>query len=193
MLWDGYVSLQIQTPEATRTCGMCGNNDGGSGNDMRTRRAGMTDNPDTFGDSWKLDPRDRCEPTQTAKTAEEVCGEKYDKKRKVCEDLFNIPSFSECGKFHEQADWIENCVYDECEGQMQRKKLPPKCVVAGAYAMLCYNDFWERGNSIPTSFYEVSGWEAEAGCPTAEERFEPILETGCPQPTRQEEIDAGVF
>ena len=39
--WDGYVSVQIQTPAKTRTCGMCGNNDGNPANDMRMRRRGL--------------------------------------------------------------------------------------------------------------------------------------------------------
>ena len=38
--WDGYVSAQIQTPRNTRTCGMCGDNDGNPDNDMMTRRTG---------------------------------------------------------------------------------------------------------------------------------------------------------
>ena len=39
--WDGYVSLQIQTPQNTRTCGMCGDNDGNPKNDMMTRGRGL--------------------------------------------------------------------------------------------------------------------------------------------------------
>ena len=38
--WDGYVSVQIQTPQNTRTCGMCGDNDANPDNDMKTRRRG---------------------------------------------------------------------------------------------------------------------------------------------------------
>ena len=28
MIWDGFVGVEVQAPYDTRTCGLCGNNDG---------------------------------------------------------------------------------------------------------------------------------------------------------------------
>lgn len=191
--WDGYVSAQIQTPRDTATCGMCGDNDGNPGNDMQMRRSGRTDDPVDFGDSWKIDPRGRCKDTERTKTPQEVCGNRYKAIKRECKRIFNTEKFKECSEMgHDTTTWIESCIYDECEGQMQRDNLPPKCIVAGAYAMLCSRDFWERGSLIAFKSTGVQGWEKDAGCPKAAERFQPILDTGCPQPTLEEEL-AGNF
>jgi len=186
--WDGYVSVQIQTPQNTKTCGMCGNNDGKPDNDMRMRRRGMTDDPVAFGNSWMIDPMKRCEEAGPAKTPEEVCGDKYEETKAECERIFNIAKFQACRDLgHDTSQWIESCIYDECEGLMQRDDLPPKCIVAGAYAMRCGNDFWGRENANPTNNQQLEGWEKEAECPDADARFQPVLDTGCPQPTLEEE------
>ena len=153
----------------------------------------MTDDAVEFGDSWKIDPRRRCKETGPPKTPEEVCGDQYETAKAECERIFNIPKFQSCrAGGHDTADWIQGCIYDECEGQMQREDLPPKCVVAGAYATRCSHDFWDRDFDLPRRTDQVIGWEAEAACPTAEERFQPVLDTGCPQPTLEEEL-AGDF
>ena len=154
----------------------------------------MTDDPVEFGDSWKLDPRRMCTETEPSKTPEEVCGDKYEEVKAECERLFDIPKFQNCRDVgqHDTAPWIESCIYDECEGQMQREDLPPKCIVAGAYATRCGNDFWDRRYQTPTKTEQVKGWEEEADCPDPEERFQPVLDTGCPQPTLEEEL-AGDF
>lgn len=192
--WDGYVSVQIQTPQRTRTCGMCGNNDGNPANDMRMRRRGMTDDPLEFGESWKIDPRRRCKEVQPSKTPEEVCGDKYEETKAECERIFNTEKLKNCqtNQGHDTAPWIESCIYDECEGLMQRDDLPPKCIVAGAYVMRCSNDFWDHDDPIPTRNPHMEGWEEEAQCPDAAQRLQPVLDTGCPQPTLEEEL-AGEF
>jgi len=190
--WDGYVSAHIQTPQSTRTCGMCGNNDGNPDNDMIMRRRGMTDDPVEFGNSWMIDPRNRCSDPEPRKTPEEVCGDDYEATRAECERIFNIESFRTCRLYHETTEWIESCIYDQCEGLMQREELPPKCVVANAYATRCKKDFWYPGSTIPVKDKNVDGWEEEADCPDSEERLQPTLDTGCPQPSLEEEL-AGDF
>ena len=144
--WDGYVSVQIQTPMNVRTCGMCGNNDGRPENDMRTRRGLMTGDVDVFGDSWKIDPLGRCPETQAARSSEEVCGASYQEVKEECERVFSISKFQGCiAAGHDTAEWIESCIYDQCEGLLKREELPPKCVVAQAYATQCGNQFWVKG------------------------------------------------
>lgn len=187
--WDGYMSVQIQAPAGLRTCGMCGDNDDNPDNDFRTRMRGMTTDPRIFGESWKIDPRKKCAAAQPVKTSEEVCGERYEDVKEECERIFNIAKFKDCLRAgHDTAQWVESCIYDQCEGQLQREELPPKCVVAQAYATRCGSEFWSVDESVPTRNRGITGWEEEAGCPTAEERFEPVLETGCPQPSLEEEL-----
>ena len=155
---------------------------------------GLTDDPVEFGDSWKIDPRGRCAETSDPRTPEEVCGDQYEEASAECERIFNIPKFQDCrdNGGHDTTTWIESCIYDHCEGLMQQDQLPPKCIVAGAYATRCGHDYWDREFPFPTRTEQVRGWEAEAGCPTADERFQPVLDTGCPQPTLEEEL-AGNF
>ena len=154
----------------------------------------MTDDPLKFGESWKIDPRKRCKEIQPSKTAEEVCGDRYEETKAECERIFNTEKLQSCknNQGHDTAPWIESCIYDECEGLMQRADLPPKCIVAGAYVMRCSNDFWDRDDPIPTRNPHMEGWEEEAQCPDAVERFQPVLDTGCPQPTLEQEL-AGEF
>jgi hypothetical protein len=171
---------------------MCGNNDGRPENDMRTRRGMMTDDATAFGDSWQIDPLGRCPEPQKARSSEEVCGEKYEDVKKECERVFSISKFRGCIEAgHDPTQWVDSCVYDECEGLMQREDLPPKCVVAQAYATQCGNDFWVKGDPFPRRNFDLENWEMEAGCPDEIERFQPILDTGCPQPTLEEERAAG--
>ena len=187
--WDGYVSAQIETPMDVKTCGMCGNNDGNPENDMRTRRGLMTDDINVFGDSWTIDPLGRCPKIQTDTSSEGVCGDNYQEVKEECERVFSISKFQDCiAVGHDTAQWIESCIYDQCEGLLKREELPPKCVVAQAYATQCGNQFWVKGDATPRSNVNLENWEIEAGCPDETERYQPILDTGCPQPTLEEEL-----
>ena len=174
---------------------MCGNNDGTPENDItRTRRGKTTDNINVFGDSWQIDPLGRCPDTQPAGTSEEVCGESYEEVKEECVRIFSISKFQGCvDAGHDTARWIESCIYDQCEGLLKKEELPPKCMVAQAYATQCGNQFWEKGDVAPRSSSDLEDWEMEAGCPTEAERFQPILDTGCPQPSTLEEELAGGF
>nr|AFK75409.1 mucin-like protein [Pleurobrachia bachei] len=182
LYWDGYVSLTIQTPMSTRTCGMCGNNDGKPNNDMRTRRNGMTRDPFVFGESWKIGRR--CADGVPAESVRDVCGRRYSSVRRECENLFSSGKLAQCGI--DKEPYIEGCVYDECKGQFI-PDLPPKCVVAQAYATVCEKGSWERDGDLRMD-WDVEGWEGDVGCPTEGERFQPTLDTGCPQPSLAEEL-----
>ena len=190
--WDGFVSVQIQTPMNIKTCGMCGNNDGQPENDMKITRFGKSAGSiDVFGDSWQVNPTG-CPKHERTRTSEEVCRERYQEVKTECERVFSISKFQGCiTAGHDTAHWIDSCVYDECEGLLQNEELPPKCVVAQAYATQCGNPFWEKGDLVPKNSNDLTNWEIEAGCPDEAERFQPILDTGCPQPTLEEEL-AGI-
>lgn len=182
--WDGFVSVQIQTPINTRTCGMCGNNDGRPENDLKTRRGVIVYDVEAFGESWQIDPLGRCSKPKKAKGSEDMCGERYQQVKKKCERVFSISKFQGCMEGgHDPTQFVDSCVYDECERLIQRINLPPKCVVAQAYATQCSNDFWVKGDPVPRRSLNLENWEIEAGCPEETERFQPILDTGCPQPT----------
>ena len=180
--WDGYVSVQIETPRDTYTCGMCGNNDGNVDNDMTTRSNAMATDAAEFGDSWKVDPLGRCVETEPAPELAEVCGDRVDKVRAECELVLNLESFAVCREElrHETEHFVRACMIDECKGQFT-PQLSPKCVVAQAYAQRCVSATIYKSNK------GVDGWEMEAGCTGPKEREAFVVATGCPQPSKEEE------
>ena len=185
VLWDGYVSAQIQSPMTVKTCGLCGNNDGKAANDMMTRRRGLTSSPNTFGESWKIDRFKRCPDTEAPRSPQEVCeSDSYFIKKSECEAVFSNTIFDYCENIigHDRAYFIESCIYDECMGIMAVPELPPKCIAAAAYATRCSNQFWFGAAADSTKAYDVYGWEELTGCPSTEAKYQPILDTGCPQP-----------
>lgn len=189
VLWDGFLSVQVQVPMSSRTCGMCGNNDGKPNNDLKTRRSGRTDDPVAFGDSWKIDRRGRCADAPPTETPEEACGARYEEVKAECERVFGIEKFKACIALgHDVESWIQGCIYDECEMKMQVEDLPPKCMVANAYAIRCSQPYWARDETEFKSDKNVAGWEEEAVCPDSDERYQPVLDSGCPQPTLEEEL-----
>ena len=143
----------------------------------------MTTDPFVFGESWRIGRRCK-EGLPSDESVREVCGDEYQRALSECNRIFTTGLLGECGV--NKTAYIEGCVADSCKGQFT-PNLPPKCVVAKAYATLCEKGYWERGDETP-AFWDVKGWEEEVGCPTEEERFQPTLDTGCPQPTLEEEM-----
>jgi len=181
--WDGYVSAQIQTPRDTQTCGMCGNNDGYGGNDMVTRRGGMTGSVEEFGDSWQVDPLGQCGSSQPAADLVDLCGERVEEVRRECEAVFNSPAFTACRDEvgHDTEHFVKSCMEDTCKGQFT-PLLEPRCVVAQAYVQRCAAHFWQEGDGTPVFYWDTEGWEAAVACPGPLDREETVVGTGCPQP-----------
>ena len=182
VIWDGYVSVEIHAPNEGRTCGLCGNNNGVDSDDFRTRRTGMTESPETFGDSWKIDRYNRCPKTQKKQSNEEICGSKLKKVTKQCKAVFNAPIFQECKQYHDPEAYIQACIYDVCAESQVSANYPPQCASAGAYAARCEHQYFFRANPGMPAIFSVSGWEDAVSCPDSEELFDDILDVGCPQP-----------
>jgi len=187
IVWDGYISVQVNAPKDGRTCGMCGNNNDNAADDFKTRRNGLTESPESFGDSWKIDRYNRCPETQPQQSNEEICGSKYKKVKRECEAIFNLAQFSECSTKHDKANYVEACIYDVCAEGPISPDYPPQCAAAGSYAARCENAYYFKDQPDYGRQFDVTGWEEAAGCPDDEELFDTILDSGCPQPSADED------
>ena len=191
VIWDGYVSVEIHTPLTGRTCGLCGDNDGQMDNDFTTRQRQLTKDENKFGDSWKIDRMNTCPVTQTRQSNEEICGASYDSVKAECEVIFSSSKFDQCSSAHENYKYIEACIYDQCADSGLSKDYPPKCAVASAYAARCEHPHYFRSNPQAIVTFDVSGWEQAVGCPGEDELYETILNTGCPQPSVEDDVTTG--
>jgi len=189
--YDGYTSLQIQSPVSGQTCGLCGNNDGNAENDLEKKIGGLTYDLPNFVDSWIVhDPRSLCSPAEQDSTMAKLCQDAASSTLAACQATFDITNFDICVEGgHDKTAFIEACIHAECEQILSAAELPPRCVIAQAYATRCSNPFWYPGSPVVTGDWSVDGWETPAGCPTAEERRQAVLDTGCPQPSLQEELN----
>lgn len=181
IVWDGYMSVEIHSPHTGATCGICGNNDGLKVPAFYMRWGGTTENAEEFGDSWKIDRYNECAVTPDKSSNEEICGANYITVKSSCEAIFAYSKFQQCHLAHDNTDYIAACIYDECAGSTLSSDYSAQCVVASAYAARCEHPHYlpEDPQSIVT--LDVSGWEEAVGCPNAEQLFDTIIDSGCPQ------------
>jgi len=191
VIWDGYVSAEIHTPNTGRTCGLCGDNDGQMDNDFMTRQGQLTRDVKMFGDSWKIDRYNTCPATQKKQSNEEICGANYESVKAECQAVFSSPKFDQCNSAHDNFRYIEACIYDQCAGSGLSKDYPPKCAVASAFAAKCEHRHSFPSNPRAIVTFDVSGYEETVGCPGEEELFDTILNTGCPQPSVEDDVTTG--
>ena len=159
---------------------------------MQMRRGATAPNPTALGESWNIGRR--CDKAEEPKTPEEVCGDGLEAAQLECARIFNATAFEQCEAMgHEKDSYLRACVYDKCSGLMGSSGLPPSCIAAQAYSTRCANDHWFGTNTSPVVYPQAESWFSEVGCPSPEEMFQPILDTGCPQPSLAQETGSEIF
>lgn len=153
LLWDGTNFLQVQAPVnyKNRLCGLCGNYNGVSRDDFRTRR-GVNMNETSvwqFANSWRVGGKRQCsEKFNENYGRKNSC--KYAKKKGMCSPLQGHSwIFDSCTERVNPSNYINSCSKDMCECESD----------------LCYCDsFTAYAHECKRMGVQLPDWRAGTGC-----------------------------
>ncbi|KAG8570025.1 hypothetical protein GDO81_014652 [Engystomops pustulosus] len=152
--WNFVLKVSISSSFFQRVCGLCGNYNGNSSDDLMTPTGTLAPNLVEFGRSWKVDDGDRvcwhncngeCKPCpleiQRTYASEKSCG--------LISKVVDGP-FSQCHSVIDPKPYLDNCVYDLCMNDGSKQIL---CQSLKTYADAC-----QRNKS------SIGDWRQLSGC-----------------------------
>ena len=143
--WDGLGSLLISVPPGSYTCGLCGNNDQSSSNDLQSRFTGGTSVISQFVKSWALDRYNMCKHWPVVESATgSTIGSTIGTNTAECEVL---PLF-----------YAKSCYVDSVLQGVITADIPLHCWSTLAHSH--WNDF-NNGENFPSflSIYDPKLWK----------------------------------
>lgn len=152
LLWDGTNFLQVQAPVnyKNRLCGLCGNYNGVSRDDFRTRR-GVNMNETSvwqFANSWRVGGTKQCSDKYNENYGRKASC-KYRKKEAMCRPLSNNWMFETCTERVNPSNYIDSCKKDMCECESD----------------LCYCDsFTAYAHECKRLGVQIPDWRQAMGC-----------------------------
>lgn len=153
LLWDGTNFLQVQAPVMykNKLCGLCGNYNGMSRDDFKTRRElNVTEaNVWQFANSWRVGGTKQCSEKYNENFGRKATC-KYRKKAVMCRPLHgNKGIFESCTERVNPSNYFDSCRKDMCECESDLCH----CDSFTAYAHECQR----LGIHLPD-------WRRETGC-----------------------------
>ncbi|XP_014651575.1 PREDICTED: IgGFc-binding protein [Ceratotherium simum simum] len=168
--WDAHVTVKVPESYAGALCGLCGNFNGDSSDDLALRGGGQAANALAFGKSWQEETRPGCgapEPGNCPKLDSLVAQQLQSKKE--CGILADPEGpFRECHDTLDPQGAVRDCAYDRCLLQGQTE---PLCDALATYAAACQ-----------AAGATVHPWRSEELCPLgcpAHSHYE-ACSYGCP-------------
>ncbi|XP_055708488.1 BMP-binding endothelial regulator protein [Phlebotomus papatasi] len=158
LLWDGANFLQVQAAVKYkgRLCGLCGNYNGVSRDDLKARNgANMSDSQvSRFAKSWKVGGRKAC--GRRRDPVSRRGGQCRNRRRQgVCKPLHDSAVFGSCGSHLNPSNYLESCRQDMCECPTE----------------LCYCDsFAAYAHECARLGVELPNWRHETKCTRANVR-----------------------
>ncbi|XP_046680028.1 BMP-binding endothelial regulator protein isoform X1 [Homalodisca vitripennis] len=153
VLWDGKSFLEVSVPAKYKgkLCGLCGNFNSMSRDDLMTRRGRVVLDPDKFGASWRVGGKRACMRTNEPPTRAIQCSQHLPQRRyrdRLCKPL-RTEVFAACHKKLNYAMYFKSCLLDMCECPGRKCY----CESFTAYAHECQR----LGVALPT-------WRDDTGC-----------------------------
>ncbi|XP_055687779.1 BMP-binding endothelial regulator protein [Lutzomyia longipalpis] len=155
LLWDGANFLQVQAAVKykDRLCGLCGNYNGISRDDLMTRRGDNMSLEQVwrFANSWRVGGRKACgRRRETPSRQRGVCRSR--RRWGVCKPLKDSAVFGSCGSHVNPSNYFESCRKDMCECPTE----------------LCYCDsFAAYAHECSRLGVELPNWRQETKCTRA--------------------------
>ncbi|XP_039618079.1 mucin-19-like [Polypterus senegalus] len=134
LMWDKHtrVTVTLQSNWMNKVCGLCGNFDGNSMNDLQTRANSVVTNTLEFGNSWKME---RCSNVVNQSFPCEkhwYCAAWAQRRCSLIKDTI----FQECHSKVDPQPYYDICVQESCVCEMEGRYLG-FCTAVAAYAEAC--------------------------------------------------------
>ncbi|XP_051784672.1 mucin-19-like [Erpetoichthys calabaricus] len=134
VMWDKHtrVTVTLQSNWMNKVCGLCGNFDGNSANDLQTRMNSVVTNTLEFGNSWKME---RCSNVVNQSFPCEkhwYCSAWAQRRCSIIKDTI----FQECHSKVDPQPYYDVCVQESCVCEMEGRYLG-FCTAVAAYAEAC--------------------------------------------------------
>lgn len=117
LLWDGNNFLQVQAVASfkNRLCGLCGNFNGISRDDLLSRQGDHYKDDETwrFANSWKVGGPKACSRKNENLAKQPVC--RHKRGAQLCRPLNESELFEECSTQLNPLHYLESCRKDMCE------------------------------------------------------------------------------
>jgi len=172
--WDGLMSAQVLLgADAPPTCGLCGNANKDPTDDFQMRWTGdVVKSAAKFGDSWRIDRRNKCELTAEMPEWEwekEFADRKQEATR-VCNKMFDSPQLVKCSTGTGYGNQVSAKPYrDACVSDYMRSDFLPDEMVGLNMACVAVMNYAERcGNEANKNHL----WREESGCAGETEELE---------------------
>ncbi|XP_069460993.1 IgGFc-binding protein-like [Ambystoma mexicanum] len=168
--WEGYARVMLPSTYAGAVCGLCGNYNQKSDDDMTMKNGNLATHAAPFGDSWKVGGVVECEADCgiDCPTCSEAEKEKY-KSDTYCDIIVNENGpFSTCHHVIDPTPFFTDCLFDTCQYKGHYSAL---CTSISAYVSMCQ----EKG-------IEIQDWRTPRFCPPicpANSHYE-LCGSGCP-------------
>ncbi|XP_069463306.1 IgGFc-binding protein-like [Ambystoma mexicanum] len=118
--FDGNHHLEIQIPGSYygKVCGMCGNYNANSSDELMMPSGQQATNVTQFGNSWKADGDSDpgCQPDTREDLGPSCTEEEMARMKGLCSEMLSA-NYQPCHKTIDPGSFIQNCVYDMCEYQ----------------------------------------------------------------------------
>ncbi|XP_075346839.1 IgGFc-binding protein [Mycteria americana] len=134
--WQSQVTVSVPRTYASTLCGLCGNYNGKTNDEMMTKNGQVTSNPDTFGHSWKVTDISGCMELSKVECPAMAAALQQQKVSKMgCGIISQVDGpFRGCHAHVDANEYYHNCVHDFCLFPDQEGVI---CPVIARYAAAC--------------------------------------------------------
>ncbi|XP_041082394.1 IgGFc-binding protein [Polyodon spathula] len=168
--WNSRVSVTLPSTYAGAVCGLCGNYNSKSQDDLQMKNGQMTNNPNDFGQSWRVAEIPGCVSGCKGTCPDCDITQKNQYQTKEYCGIINDPKgpFRDCHAKVNPTGYFNDCVYDVCLFKGLQSSLcqaitsyTSACQDAGAKVYPWRSDKFCRPSCAKNSHYEVCA----SGCP----------------------------
>ncbi|XP_042331860.1 zonadhesin isoform X2 [Sceloporus undulatus] len=135
--FDGNHHLEIQLPGTyfDKVCGMCGNFNNQTQDDLLMPNGHLATNDSQFGNSWKApgDADPGCQPDDREDLEPSCSQEEMERLRSLCLEVLQ-PKYQPCHGIIDPQPFVQNCFFDMCEYQGMASVL---CDIIQSYVEAC--------------------------------------------------------
>ncbi|XP_010128119.1 PREDICTED: IgGFc-binding protein-like, partial [Chlamydotis macqueenii] len=134
--WQSQVTVSVPSTYASTLCGLCGNYNGNTGDEMMMKNGEVTSDPDTFGHSWKVTDIPGCVELSKVECPAFTAALRHQEVSKMgCGIISQVDGpFRACHAHVDASKYFQNCVRDFCLFPDREEMV---CLIIARYAAAC--------------------------------------------------------